>query len=86
MFFTNDMLSILDDSINVYNYADDNTLMCTGYNYEHVEDKLILNVCKVIKWFESNFMKVHPDKFQYIIFGKVKHICMQVHLTSMKIV
>ena len=31
------MLSILNDNIEIYNYADDNTLRCTGYNYNEVK-------------------------------------------------
>ena len=29
-----------------------------------------MNAKKVTNWFESNFMKVNPDKFQCIVFGK----------------
>ena len=68
--FTNDMLFILEDDVDVYNYADDNTFVCSGYDYESVKDKLIRNVNNVITWFESNNMMVNPDKFQFIVFGK----------------
>ena len=37
--FTNDMLSIVSDNIEIYNYADDNTLICSGYEYEDVKDE-----------------------------------------------
>ena len=30
--FTNDMLFILEDDVDVYNYADDNTFVCSGYD------------------------------------------------------
>ena len=69
--FTNDMLSILNDNIEIYNYADDNTLICTGYNYDEVKMDLLVAVDKVILWFNDNFMKVNPDKFQCIAFGNV---------------
>ena len=29
--FTNDMLSIESDNIEIYNYADDNTVICSSY-------------------------------------------------------
>ena len=69
--FTNDMLHILDDSVEIYNYADDNTLLSAGYNYKHVKEHILSNVNRVISWFENNSMKVNPDKFQCIVFGKV---------------
>ena len=31
----------------------------------------MLNVDKIIEWFQDNHMKVNPDKFQCIVFGKV---------------
>ena len=30
--FTNDMLFILEDDVDVYDYADDNTFVCSGYD------------------------------------------------------
>ena len=35
--FTNDMLFILDDDVDIYNYADDNTFVCSGYDYDSVK-------------------------------------------------
>ena len=35
--FTNDMLSIVSDNIEIYNYADDNTVICSGYEYEDIK-------------------------------------------------
>jgi len=31
------MLFVLEDYIDVYNYADDNTFVCSGYDYESVK-------------------------------------------------
>ena len=53
----------LDDDINIYNYADDNSLLCSGSDYENVKSKLLHNVNKVVAWFQGNHMKVNPDKF-----------------------
>ena len=47
--FTNDMLSIVSDNIEIYNYADDNTVICSGYEYEDVKAELMLNVDKTIE-------------------------------------
>ena len=38
--FTNDLLNTFDDKVEIYNYADDNTLISTGYNYEDVKHEL----------------------------------------------
>ena len=59
---------------NVYHYADDNTFVCSGYDYESVKDKVVRNVNNVITWFESNNMMVNPDKFQCIVFGKNENL------------
>ena len=69
--FTNDMLSIVSDNIEIYNYADDNTVICSRYEYEDIKAELMLNVDKIIDWFRDNHMKVNPDKFQCIVFGNV---------------
>ena len=42
--FTNDMFYLLGDDVEVYNYADDNTLLCSGYDYEKVKETLLKNV------------------------------------------
>ena len=68
--FTNDMFLILDDNVDLYNYADDNTLVCSGYNYAEVKNNLLSNVKMLIQWFEDNYMKVNASKFQCIVFGK----------------
>ena len=60
---------ILDDD-NIYNYADDISLLCSGSDYENVKSNLLHNVNKVVAWFQGNHMKVNPDKFQCIVFGK----------------
>ena len=68
--FSNDMLLRIDNDVHIYNYADDNTL-CSGYDYETVNDKLLHNVnLKVTSCFEDNHMQINPDKLQYIAFGK----------------
>ena len=69
--FTNGMLSFISDNIEIYNYADDNTVICSGYEYEDVEAELMLNVDTIIEWFQDNHMKVNPNKCQCIVFGKV---------------
>jgi hypothetical protein len=68
--FTNDMLMVLDDKVEIYNYVDDNSLLSADYDYKEAQQKLICNVEKLMCWFEQNEMKVNPAKFNYIVFGK----------------
>lgn len=68
--FTNDMTFILNDDVDLYNYADDNTLISSGYDYEDVKRRLLYNVNLLIKWFTDNYMKVNASKFQCIVFGE----------------
>ena len=70
-FCYNVLSSFISDNIEIYNYADDNTVICSGYEYEDVKAELILNVDKIIEWFQDNHMKVNPYKCQCIVFGKV---------------
>ena len=67
--FTNDMFMILDGDVEVYNYADDNSLISAGFNAKQTQQNLIRNVNKVMDWFEQNNMKINPEKFSYIVFG-----------------
>ena len=53
-----------------YNYADDNSLVSSGYDYAETQQNLLKNVKKVMTWFEENHMRVNPEKFNYIVFGK----------------
>ena len=72
--FTNDMFMILDGDVEVYNYADDNSLISAGFNAKSTQQNLIRNVNKVMDWFVQNNMKVNPDKFSYIVFGNDRDV------------
>ena len=67
---SNDLLSCLLGTCDVYNYADDNTVGCTGATTNDVQSKLELVASKMLSWFGNNFMKANPNKFQYIIFDR----------------
>ena len=72
--FANYMMFLLDDDIDIHNYADDNSLLCSGSDYENVKRTLLHNVNKVVAWFHGNHMKVNPDKFICIVFGKQDNV------------
>ena len=69
--FTNDMFNLLDDDVEIYNYADDNIILCSGKCLTDVKAKLLDNVNRLIGWYHENYMKVNSEKFQCIIFGNV---------------
>ena len=68
----NDLLNVVSQSCDVFNYADDNTIGCNGNNAIDVCTKLQSIANNMIMWFQENDLKANPDKFQMIIFDK-KH-------------
>ena len=79
--FFNDFLIDLESKCKVFNYADDNSIMCYDKNVVNLQVKLE-NAAEIsLTWFESNFMKANPTKFDMIIFhGRNKPNELQVHL------
>ena len=63
----------------IYNYADDNTILCTGNNVSDVRNKMENALQVLIQWFNNNSMKVNPDKFQVIFFDR-KNSCANEYL------
>ena len=46
--FSNDLFLILDDNVHVYNYADDNSYMCAGYDNIETQQCLMQNIEKLL--------------------------------------
>jgi len=67
--FINDLL-FMDLYSSVYNYADDNTLLCTGTNTDIIKTRLTHDCHTLIKWFSENKMSANPKKFQFMIISK----------------
>ena len=66
--FTNDLLCLLINECNIYNYADDNTILYFDDNLEQVKVKLEYVTSKMLSWFDVNQLQANPDKFQLITF------------------
>ena len=66
IFFMNDMFLFME-RCNIYNYADDNSIIYSSPDIE----TLILNLkhdCQnAIQWFTNNGMKANPNKFQFMV-------------------
>ena len=54
----------------IYNYADDNTVSFIHKDLHILKNVLEQESMNLIKWFENNFMKANPEKFQAICLGK----------------
>ena len=68
--FINDFILDLERVCDVYNYADDNTLSFSHTNPEVVKMQLEEASLQAIKWFDSNYMKANPSKFQAICISR----------------
>ena len=67
--FINDIFYIIENC-SLYNYADDNTLAYINKKLEVLHQILVTEGLSLVQWFENNFMKANPDKFQAICVGK----------------
>ena len=73
--FSNDLLLLVQDRCDVYNYADDNSIGIKGKDPNEITDKLSNVSSIMLRWFENNYLQANPDKFQFIIFNKVPKNC-----------
>jgi hypothetical protein len=68
--FINDFILQLESVCKVYNYADDNTLSYSHSDPDIIKLRLEEATNIAIKWFDENYMKANPSKFQAICFSK----------------
>ena len=63
-----DLLYLIADQCDIYNYADDKSICCHGSNIGDVITNLerVSNV--VLTWFKQNYIHPNPDKFRFILF------------------
>ena len=66
--FINDLMYIPQFS-KICNFADDNTIYCSGSNIVLLNKTLFSEVELFIKWFENNQLVANPDKFQLMYLG-----------------
>ena len=68
--FSNDLLVLMRENCDIYNYADDNTISCDASNLEEVKVKMVNILNNMLCWFKQNGLKANPEKFQMILFGR----------------
>jgi hypothetical protein len=66
--FINDIFNFISES-QIYNYADDTTLLYSHESLEIVKKTLENDLLVLVDWFVRNGMKANPDKFQAILFS-----------------
>ena len=62
----NDMFLFIE-RCNLYNYADDNSIMNSSSDIETVILNLKHDCQNAIQWFTDNGMKANPNKFQFMV-------------------
>ena len=68
--FINDLSYAMDYVCNIYNYADDNTLLNTDHRIDSLVAKLENSAMVATHWFNINGMKSNQSKFQAMILNK----------------
>ena len=70
--FLNDLVIMLKDKCQIYNYADDNSLAYSHNDLSVVKSKLENASQFALQWFKVNNMEANPSKFQSIVFSRQK--------------
>ena len=65
--FLNDIFYVLEKVCNLYNYADDNTLLNTHHSIADLKYSLETSATVAIQWFDVNGIKSNRAKFQAMI-------------------
>ena len=65
--YLNDLFFIINTY--VCNFADDTTPFVCDFELKNVLDKLEINADLAVSWFETNYMKLNPDKCHLLVSG-----------------
>jgi hypothetical protein len=68
--FINDIFLAINPNVELYNYADDNTLVFSHPNKDVMKTTLESASKQAIEWFSLNGMKANPNKFQALYLNK----------------
>ena len=65
---------VIENLCQVYNYADDTTISCTGRTIDDVYARLNNVMDVMLAWFQNNYLQANPSKFQLIVFIQHKQL------------
>ena len=51
-------------------YADDHQIFSSDHSIDRVEEKLLHDGSKIVKWYEENLLKVNIKKYQSMVLGE----------------
>ena len=68
--FLSDLFLFLND-VDIANYADDNTPYSCQKDCKIVTNSLENSSVKLLTWFTNNRMKANPDKYHFLLTGKM---------------
>ena len=54
----------------ICNFADDNALYSSGINISSIFSNLEDDTSYVIEWFNFNYLKANPGRFQFVVLGR----------------
>ena len=80
--FINDIFLCIDKNVNLYNYADDNTLVFSHKDHHIMQSTLENASMQAIHWFEINRMQANPTKFQSLYLSKNPDEHVQFHIQN----
>ena len=82
--FLNDLFLFMN-GVEIYNYADDNTLSYVSHTMADLVENLERSGSMMTQWFLNNGMKANPDKYQTIIFCKDADVTTSLHVSGARI-
>ena len=69
LIYVNDMCRVIDNTCNLYLYADDSALAVNGKNILEIESCLNKNINNISSWLQENRLSLHLGKTECILFG-----------------
>ena len=79
--FLNDLF-LVQTSVNIANYADDDHLNNKNVCAENLLDDLVNDANAAVTWFHENHMVANPEKFQSIILSRNGWVCTPISVQN----
>ena len=69
----------------VCNFADDNTVYSSNKDLDPVFNNLYCDLDNMLDWFNYNYVKANPDKFQFMVLGANKNKSFSINFRGINI-